>query len=162
MSNIVIYNPSGIVPNMVTSYLRSVNTPDYESLPYILINPDISVSAPVQYWKVVSDAVVEMANDEKTVIDNKFKSKTIREKLFNVDTYDVSKRLIKEVWYDTDNKDGTYSGLVEETIFTYLNVNSLEYKIVTVYFFDGSIESSKKIEYFRNENLELIEKTTKL
>ena len=60
MSNIVIYNPGAVVANQVTSYLTSVNTPDYYSEPNKVINPDLSavLDQPMKWWKVSGGNVV--------------------------------------------------------------------------------------------------------
>ena len=75
MSNVVKYDPSGIVTNMVTEYLPSVNTPDYSALPNVLINPSLSGVSGVdlKYWKVDTGSVVEMSSGEKTIIDDSLK-----------------------------------------------------------------------------------------
>jgi hypothetical protein len=71
MSNIVIYNPGAVVANQVTSYLTSVNTPDYYSEPNKVINPDLSavLDQPMKWWKVSGGNVVLMSQIEKDTVD---------------------------------------------------------------------------------------------
>ena len=72
MSDVIIYNPeSTIVANIVTTYLMSVNTPDYLEDPYAIINPNLSnvVSVDPKYWKVDTGDVVEMSQGEKDLVD---------------------------------------------------------------------------------------------
>lgn len=54
-----------------TEYLKSVNTPDYESNPNAVVNPDLSAVAGVnrKYWKLSKGAVAEMTTEEKAVVD---------------------------------------------------------------------------------------------
>jgi hypothetical protein len=162
MSCVVVYQPSGVVANRVISYLQSVNTPDYESQPNTLINPDVVslLSTSTNYWKVVGSSVIEMTSIEKTTIDNFLRAKTTRERKYKIISYDVMNRIEKETWYDTDNGDGTYTGKAEETVFTFDGLTStLLYKIIKTFYFDGTEETSTKVEYYRNTNRELIEKT---
>lgn len=49
-------------------YLRSVNTPEYESENY-LINPSVP-ECDEKYWKAVDGEVAEMSTVEKTVVDS--------------------------------------------------------------------------------------------
>lgn len=66
MANIAIFR-TGKTPQ----YLKSVNTPDYESDPNVIVNPDISAlgSVPLKYWKREKDNVLEMTQAEKDVVD---------------------------------------------------------------------------------------------
>lgn len=72
MANIALYNPSAVVVNQVTTYLLSVNTPDYDSEPNKVVNPDLSAltGIPMKWWKVDTGVVVEMSSGEKDTIDN--------------------------------------------------------------------------------------------
>lgn len=158
MANIVIYNPNGVVVNMVENYLCSVNTPDYESNPNILINPDVSgLILNTQYWKVDSTSVIEMDENEKNTVDNFYKAKTIRKKKYKVNTYLTNGQIDKEVWYFTDNGDGTYSNRVEKTNYTYNGIILLS-KTTKVFYRDGKEASSVTIDYFKNSDNEYIEK----
>lgn len=61
----------GYVVNRTTGeYLQSVNEPDYDPGDW-LINPDLSPvsGVPERHWKVETDAVAEMTDAEKAVID---------------------------------------------------------------------------------------------
>lgn len=71
MSTIVIYDPlDPTVPNRVTQLRRSVNTPDFVGDPNTLINPTITASLAVRYWKYNgADAVVDMSNVERASLD---------------------------------------------------------------------------------------------
>ena len=68
MSNIARFR-QGQTPE----YLKSVNTPDYSSDPDVIVNPDISSvqNVPLKYWKRNLNAVVEMSQSEKNVVDQK-------------------------------------------------------------------------------------------
>jgi len=162
MSNIVLFDPEGVVVNRVTSYLQSVNDPDYDSFINKIINPDISrvVTIDCKYWKANNGCIVEMTVNEKSVIDDFLNAKTLRINKYKILKYDSMNRLTKETLYDTDNKDGTYSGKAEDTVYTYSeNDNSvLLYKITTVYYYDGTVAESVKTEYYKNDNNEIIEK----
>ena len=67
MSNVAHFK-NGQIPE----YLISVNTPDYEGDPNVLINPDISAvqNIPLKYWKRgTGNKVIEMNLTEKAQID---------------------------------------------------------------------------------------------
>lgn len=71
MADIIIYNPADTtVTNRVTSYLTSVNTPDYTSNSDILINPDLSAVGGIEqrFWKVSDGTVVEMNSSDKSAM----------------------------------------------------------------------------------------------
>jgi len=160
MASIVLYNPDGIVVNQVTQYMVSANTPDYDQVIFKVVNPDLSAlhSVPVKWWKVDSDVVVEMNINEKATIDASILAKTIRQKRYKILIYDSQNKLEKEIWYDTDNGDETYSGESERTEYTY-DGSTLLYFIVTVCYYDGTVMSTTKHEYFKNKNTyEIIEK----
>ena len=73
MANIVVYNPSDPdVPNRVTKYHKSANTPDYNGEPNKLVNPDLAGVSGVNqlYWKYDGvSAIVEMSQGEKDTLD---------------------------------------------------------------------------------------------
>lgn len=70
MANVAIYDPADpIVANKITTYLLSVNTPDYVATPNALINPPIPEGVPMKYWKRSAGQVVEMTSGEKAAID---------------------------------------------------------------------------------------------
>jgi hypothetical protein len=159
MSNIVIYDPDDVtVPYRVTRYKESANTPDYTG--NVLINPDLSAVSGITalYWKVSAETVIPMTAGEMHLMDELEKAKTTREKLFKVVKYSLQSRVETETWYDTDNGDGTYSGKAEETTYTYLDAIML-YRIVVVYYYDGTVSSTTKYEYYKNSTTnEIIEK----
>ena len=70
MANILLYDPAGIVPNMVTKYVISANTPEYNIYPNKIISPNVSalINVPIQWWKVVNTSVVEMDASEKALL----------------------------------------------------------------------------------------------
>lgn len=70
MAEIVRYSTSS-TPNPITEYRQSVNTPDYENQPNILINPNLSAVAgqPLRYWKHVAGAVQLMTQGERDAVD---------------------------------------------------------------------------------------------
>jgi hypothetical protein len=157
MSNIIIYDPTGVVINCVTNYLISVNTPDYSS--NVLVNPDVSQlsEVPIKYWKVSSSQVIEMNSTEKQIIDDFLLAKTNREKKYKVLSYDERNNLSKESWYDTDNGDGTYLGKSEETTYAYDNSLLLS-RTVVIYYYDGTVQTTLIYDYYKNDAHELIEK----
>lgn len=72
MATVIIYDPADpTVANRVTAYLPSANTPDFESNPNALLNPDLSgvTGANWLYWKYADPDVVEMSVSEKEAID---------------------------------------------------------------------------------------------
>lgn len=64
MANIVLFT------NNIAQYLPSINTPDYENNPDVLIDPDLSgvEGVPIKYWKRVGNKVVEMTVIEKQAL----------------------------------------------------------------------------------------------
>ena len=70
MAEVIQY--SSTLPNPVTGYFKSVNTPDYLGQPNTLINPVIDGSVagqPIKYWKVVNSVVVLMTQGERDAVD---------------------------------------------------------------------------------------------
>lgn len=66
MANIAIFEP-----NKIPQYLQSANTPDYESNPNAIINPDLTsvANVPTHYWKRDGDNIVEMTQAEKDAVN---------------------------------------------------------------------------------------------
>ena len=159
MSSIIQYDPTDtVVANRVILYLPRANTPDYENQPNTLINPDLSAVTSVSqnYWKVSSDLVVVMTSEEQYAIDEFLKAKTLREKNFMVNVYDLSYKLETETWYDTDNGSGSYSGKASEATYVY-DGNALVSKTEITYYYDGTIASTVIHDYYR-DNGKIIEK----
>ncbi len=65
MANIARFK-SGQTPE----YLTSINTPDYEGDPDVIVNPDISAVQNIdrKFWKRVGNSIVEMSVSEKQII----------------------------------------------------------------------------------------------
>jgi len=65
---------ANVVNKTTAEFRRSVNTPDYDPIEWI-INPDLSSvkSVDKKYWKVKGDTVVEMTKEEKGLVDNQYK-----------------------------------------------------------------------------------------
>lgn len=65
MASVAIFEP-GQIPQ----YLPSVNTPDYETNPYAIVNPDLSLvsGVPTKYWKLDNGIISEMSQIEKDAI----------------------------------------------------------------------------------------------
>lgn len=159
MSDVVIYNPDDtVVANRVTGYLLSVNTPDYEDNPNALINPDLSsVSGIAQkYWKVDTGNVAEMSSGEKTSLDNFLAAKTIKDKKFQVLTYE-NNLLTKDTWYNVDDGGGSYSIKVEETTYTYSNSKAMT-KTIKTYYFDGTESASETWGYYTDGTKQILKK----
>jgi hypothetical protein len=57
--------------------------------------------------------------------------------------------LKKEVWYQIDNKDGTYSDKIEETEYFY-DGSKIIYHIIKKFLLDGTEESAMKYVYYTN------------
>jgi hypothetical protein len=59
-----------VVNRTTKQYLKSVNTPDYPSVDWI-INPDLSALAgvPTKYWTITGDVITEMTQGEKDAVD---------------------------------------------------------------------------------------------
>ncbi len=71
MASIVVYDPADPdVAGRVTQYVASANTPDYDSEPNKLVNPDLSgvTGVPVAYWKHSAGSIVEMTQPEKDLV----------------------------------------------------------------------------------------------
>ena len=92
MSNVAIFK-AGESPK----YLLSVNTPDYEKDPDVLVNPDISAvkGIPLEHWARDGDKIVEMASEDKAVL---FAEKAIVEDnritALNITALELTKGLI--------------------------------------------------------------------
>lgn len=106
-SDVVIYDPDdAIVASKVTSYLKSVNTPDYEGDAFTLIDPDLSSVTGVaqKYWKVdVSSNVVEMSSGEKDAVDDD-------------ETYDLISKQVKGVVVTTTTTSTDFVDLADMDI----------------------------------------------
>ena len=164
MADILFYDPTSVVvPNRVTAYMGSVNTPDYDSIPNKIVTPDLSGvgRVPQEYWKVVADTVTQMTSDEKVAVDNFLKAKTLRNKNFKISTYDTMNRCTSDAWYDIDNGDGTYTGLSEQITYVYQSSTSvLLSETNTVFYYDGTQQSSTLTTYFKNDQNQIIVKTS--
>ena len=59
-----------VVKRTTKQYLKSVNTPDYPTVDWI-INPDLSALAgvPTKYWTITGDVITEMTQGEKDAVD---------------------------------------------------------------------------------------------
>jgi len=154
MADIIIYDDN----NIITQYLKSVNTPDYSG--NVLVNPDISMvkDIPSKYWKIFNGSVIEMTQEEKNSVDISLNSKNIPHKNFIVKEYNKNRNLTKESWYEIDNGNGVYSNLSEETEYFY-DVKLL-YRTTKIYSYDGTILSSEKWEYFTNGSYIIEKKIT--
>ena len=65
---------STVINRTTLQLVYSANTPDYLETDWI-INPDLSllINVPRKYWKIQGDSVLEMADEEKAIIDiNKY------------------------------------------------------------------------------------------
>lgn len=115
----------------------------------------ISYGSGITVVYVRDDMSQEDINKIGVVVENHVPGPSIndthREKKYKVALYNSTYRLETEIWYDTDNGDGTYSGKAEETAYTYQG-NSLIYKIHTIYFYDGTVDTQLKTEYFKDQN----------
>lgn len=68
MPNYVVYDPSGAVTNMVTSYHRSVTITEIPP-DNTLVTPGLPEGVPLKYCKVAAGSVEEMTTVEKEAID---------------------------------------------------------------------------------------------
>jgi len=103
-----------------------------------------------------------LTNDEKTALASLINAAPqgtgrVYERKYKV--IEKSKGLvIKESFYYTDNGDGTYSDLVDETTYTYSNRKQLETKTQTIYDTDGVIINRIIIDFYDGDNNSIIEK----
>jgi len=89
-----------------------------------------------------------MNQTEKNTMDNALLAKTERDKNFKISEY-TNNILTKEIWYDTDNGDDTYSGKAEETTFTYQG-NKIISKTMITYYYDGTENTAETWSYYEN------------
>jgi hypothetical protein len=158
MADVVIFDPNDtVVANRVTDYLLSVNTPDYEGNPNTLINPDLSsvVGVEQNYWKVDTDAVVEMSTGEKASMDIFLEAKTEKKK-FQVLTYD-NQLLSKDTWYNVDKGGGVYDVKLMETTYTYANGKAMT-KTIKTFRYDGTETSSETWAYYTDGTKQLLKR----
>jgi len=66
---------STVINRTTLQLVYSVNTPDYLETDWI-INPDLSllINVPRKYWKIQGDSVLEMADEEKAIIDSQIQA----------------------------------------------------------------------------------------
>jgi len=66
MSNIAMFES-----DKTPKYLKSVNTPDYENNPDVLVNPDLTAvrGESIEYWKRDGDAIIPMTTEEKRAVE---------------------------------------------------------------------------------------------
>ena len=155
MAVIVLYNPNhAVVPNRVTRYLYSANTPEYDNVVDKLVNPSlVNVGGvPIRYWKVDTGSVVEMSSEEKTAI---YRSTTQGEELIEVNEYSNSNKLEKQTWYSIDNEDGTYDGKSREITYTY-HSNKLKSRVEKIFLLDGSEISSQQYDYYEQKKPKML------
>lgn len=82
----------------------------------------------------------------------------IGEKKYLVKEYDPTGRyLVKETWYNKDNGDGTYSEIVEETLYVW-ELSKLMKRICNTYWVDGIVKDSEVWEYYASGKDRIIEK----
>lgn len=143
-------------------HLLSVNTPDFDPGVWI-INPDLTglfnrptriYLVPLKYWKIEGDAVSEMSQAEKDAVDAALTSTQVGDKNVLIRTI-TGGRVVKETWYDQDNGDGTYTGPVEETIYTY-EKSYLKSKEIRQLALDGTVLESEAWDYFTGSGREEI------
>lgn len=161
MANVIIYAPNDpVVNNRVLNYLTSVNTPDYTDRPDTVINPDLSqvVGLDIRYWQVDGNKnITPMDVSDRTSVDDFYKAKTLRDKKYQVVTYNSIASPMAEAWYDQTDGSGGYSGLVETTNYVY-DANALLSRTITTYYYDGTAQSGYKHSYFKNDAGQTIEK----
>ncbi|OGU80428.1 MAG: hypothetical protein A2W11_00755 [Ignavibacteria bacterium RBG_16_35_7] len=107
MANLAIFK-TGQTPQ----YLISVNTPDYEGDPDIIINPDISAieKIPLKYWKRIENNIAEMTADEKLAVNNT----ELTTRKTAADTFSVDINLIIKVLIDIGNTKWSLGKTVTE------------------------------------------------
>lgn len=64
-ANVLIYNP---VNGFTVDYFTSVNTPSFQGMTNVLINPVLPAGIPIKFTKVVSNSVVPMSFSESNSI----------------------------------------------------------------------------------------------
>lgn len=74
-------------------------------------------------------------------------------------TSNLTNNTITDSLYATDNGDGTYDDLVEETVYTYSNGHLIS-KTTTIYYDDGGIHTQRSWSYYRNSTKSIEKETT--
>lgn len=79
-------------------------------------------------------------------------------KNFFVEEYNKRNFITKEIWYETDNGDGTYSDKIEETTYFYdtKNKNKLLYCVIKNFLKDGTEIDSKTLNYYSDDNKRIV------
>lgn len=72
----------------------------------------------------------------------------------------VNGRLLKVQWFETDNGDGTYSGLAKDRVFTYLGKLIIK-TVSTTYYKDGQVRFVEIEEYHTTDQNQVVTKNTK-
>lgn len=91
-----------------------------------------------------------LTSEEKTQLDTIVSGhiiSTTGNKNYLVKDFLQNGRISLETWYDTDNGDGTYSGKIEETIYTYIGNKLTEY-VIKIFLLNGVLLSEQKYEYY--------------
>jgi hypothetical protein len=144
---------SDVLNRTTKQYIRSVNTPDYPDIDW-LINPDLSsvISIPSKYWKIEGDLVVEMNSEEKAAVDAAEANVTpALGENYQVDEYNSDNYLYIQTWYRDRTELGVYSIKVKEITYTYLENNMTQ--TVTNYFtVGGSIYSTQTTKYYSDRD----------
>lgn len=108
---------------------------------------------------IAIDTATLAAADPQITVEGALGTKALRQKNFQVSSYDNLKRLSTITYYETDNGDGTYSGKSEQTTYTYVdNKTTLLRRKVEVFCTDGTVFSEDNFDYYKNNKDETIEK----
>jgi len=120
------------------------------------------------FWKVINveyasetDAEIVETNDlEKEYIKELLSGVEIRLKKYLVEEYNDDEYVSKRTYYYHDNGDGTYTGKLEEIIYTYSEIESdlLESHNTKTYYLDGTERTDETFNYYTNEEGSLIVK----
>jgi hypothetical protein len=144
---------SDVLNRTTKQYIKSVNTPDYPDIDWV-INPDLSsvISIPSKYWKIEGDLVVEMNSEEKAAVDAAEANVTpALGENYQVDEYNSDNYLYIQTWYRDRTELGVYSIKVKEITYTYLENNMTQ--TVTNYFtIGGSIYSTQTTKYYSDRD----------
>ena len=102
MANVLIYNTDN---GRFVDYLKSVNTPDYEGRPDVLINPDMNNVTGVEkkYQIVDSGSVREMTQQEKDIVDAEIIPDENAKNEANADNLNVTIKQAFIAWLDVYN-----------------------------------------------------------
>jgi hypothetical protein len=112
---------ANVLNRTTMEYLESQNTPDFtkpEVAADWIINPDLSAVRGIshRYWKLVDDAVVEMPQDEKDVVDSAAKAARGTTDIKGVDVLFVGDQRIDLLAAHTNRVTISYPKVINDSL----------------------------------------------